>query len=233
MILYVGVDMATVDQKLRRLRGAPRQKYIEKWEKWLREILGDRYRDEVGEDIEGFLLEHCSGLDDGECYSHINLRYTGKARETDYYEQICRYQQALANELGVSSAIEALRKMEETDDPDTIAVLDEFIRSRFICRYSVDIDLEYSVFPRIFPTEVMDMASAISYIQYYGYTQGNYEGVWDKMKKYRIIILRDRLRLCKVYQNLNEGILWISNCSYMLLNDRKRTFYYYEYKYSK
>jgi hypothetical protein len=224
--------MPTVDQRLRQLRGAPRQKYLEKWQRWLEEIIP---RDKLQEilDIEGFLLERCSGLDDSECYQEISLEFRGKARETDYFEQVCRYQQALKEQLNISDAQEALKIMEETDDPDIIASIDQFIRNRFICLYSLDIDIEYGMFPRGIPTEVMREDAAIQLIEYLGYGAGGFNDVWDfsRMRRYRIIIIRDRLRLCKVYHNYDEGIYWISNCSYILLNDRKRTFYLYRYKY--
>jgi len=224
--------MVTVDQRLRQLRGAPRQKYLEKWQRWLEEIAPKDKLQEIL-DLERFLLERCSGLDDSECYQKISLEFRGKARETDYFEQVCRYQQSLKEQLNISDTQQALKMMEETDDPDLIATLDEFIRHRFICLYNMDIDLQYGVFPREIPTEILTEDVAMDFIEYRGYRAGGFRDVWDfsRMRKYKIIILKDKLRLCKVYYNYDEGIYWISNCSYMLLNDRKRLFYLYRYKY--
>lgn len=224
--------MTTVGQRLRQLRGAPRKRYIEKWQRWLEEIIPKDKLQEIL-DLERFLLERCSGLDDNECFQEISLEFRGKARETDYFEQVCRYQQALKEQLGISNAQSALKMMEETDDPDIIAALDEFIRHRFICLYNLDIDLQYGVFPRTIPTEVMDENAAFQYIEYMNYSPDAFTEVWDfsKLRRYKIIILRDKLRLCKVYHNIQEGVYWISNCSYILINERKRLFYLYRYKY--
>jgi len=241
--------MVTVDEKLQQYRGAPRLAYLKKWEKWLRELFSEKYQDVIGEGldaVERFLLEHCHGLTDDECYSEVSIIATGKEKPTeDYVYQICLWKDALANELrerfnlDVSHPQDALNILEHEENAEVRALCDDYIRSSFICNYMMPYDLKLDAFRPDLLVEVMDEDDAFRYADYFGYKEASsFRQVWDFsfMRKYRVIIVRPPKqpkwrKLCEVYADYDNGILWISNCSYLLFNDKKKVFVYYIYKY--
>jgi len=241
--------MPTVDEKLQQYRGAPRLAYLRKWEKWLRELFGEKYRDAVGEGldaVERFLLEHCHGLSDDECYSEVSVIATGKEKtDQDYVYQACLWKDALAKQLReqfnleISHVQDAMNILEHEENAEIRAICDDYIRNSFICMYQLPYDLKLDAFRPDILVDIMDETGAFQYADYFGYKQVNsFRQVWDFsfMRRYRAIIVRPPSqprwrKLCEVYADYDNGILWISNCSYLLFNDRKKVFVYYIYKY--
>jgi len=92
----------TVDTLLEELRGAARESFINKWAKIIEGIISRYsidparigYRRDL---VEDFLLEHCSGLDEAECYGAIeDLVVKAGGRKSieqiaDEYEDYARY----------------------------------------------------------------------------------------------------------------------------------------------
>ena len=65
-----------VDEILESLTGAPRERWLEKWMRWIENLIHHYHIDpaEIGYDpelIEDFLVEHCSGLVESECLGKV------------------------------------------------------------------------------------------------------------------------------------------------------------------
>jgi len=223
--------LTTVDRRLKELRGAPRLAYLRKWEKWLKEIYGEKYGDTVGEGLEAVerhLLEYCSGLEDSECFQELYARSTGRATRLEdvYLEHICRWQQSLASELGVSDAQSALKEYLSTDDPERVSALEEYLKARFQCIYNMPIELRDELITRL-PVRwdwIPSLEAGAEFCELRGYTMGRFKDVWDVSplrRKYTLLVVRQP-RPCIIFHNIEEGILWVASCSYVLVNDAKR-----------
>lgn len=227
--------MPTVDVRLKKLRGAARARYLEKWERILKELYKDKYQDIVG-NLERFLLERCSGLEDSECYSELASEVMKREiTDDDFIEQVCRYHQYLKESLGYETAQDALKDYEKVDDPDRLAAIEQFLEARFQCLYQYPFSLETSLITNLGVTYdyLPTLNDAIDFAEARGYTAGRFRDVWGIFpmeRKYLLILTRERPKPCVVFHSISNGIIWVATCSYLLINDRKRIYVAYEYK---
>jgi len=77
-----------VDEILKTLAGAARESWLDKWRRWIAELI-DNYDledpEEIGYDerrVDEFLEEHCAGLTEPECFSKIKQMVIEKAAKT-------------------------------------------------------------------------------------------------------------------------------------------------------
>jgi len=167
------------------LKGAPKQRVLDKWRRWVEELIKRSRRDpkEFGYDpklIEEFLKERCEdSLEESECYAIIVKEVLGKPSEKrDYYEEVCRYADMLLHDAEAQFKVDkaTLIKKSFSQDPRDVEIQElgeEYVKSLAECRYYTSFEL-YSLqalanLGRLYVYNTMRGESLINHIQFLTY----------------------------------------------------------------
>jgi len=140
-----------IDVIVKRLRGAAKQRWLEKWARWIDKLLDDYDVEDIQavlgiidpwnlDELEKFLVRHCSGLVESECLDKIEkiIREKGytKRLSQEIYESVMDYLQYVEKrpeiEYGlpwdIRVEIQRYREFPEMDRKRAYSIVYEFLR---------------------------------------------------------------------------------------------------------
>jgi len=221
------------------LRGGAKQRVLDKWRKWIEEIIELSRKDpkEFGYDpklIEQFLKERCEdALEESECYSIIYLEILGKPpSKRDYYEELCRYADALLHDVEHQFSIsrEELIKKAFSEDPRDVEIQElgeEYVKALAECRYYTSFEL-YSIQALAGMGKLVvyntgrgeNIYNHIQFLSYLGFTQKPLLEM--KYRRDNVFYVMPKARKC--FYSAESNIIVLCDDDAMITNNSEKIF---------
>jgi len=218
------------------LRGAAKERVLDKWRKWVEDLIERSGKDPkvFGYDpdlIEEFLKERCEEtLEESECYKIISKEILGRTvAEREYYDELGRYADALLNDIIEQFKVDRVTCIRKSfsDNPRDYPLnelCEDYVKSYAAAKYSTDFEL-YSVmalqpFLRLYNTPYENVYSHMNYLKYLGYREGDVSDVRGLVDN----VFYTELGASGCYYSPKDHIIILCDKPAMIVNARKKIY---------